>query len=214
MNTNLNKPQLLSSSLAAILFSTLLLGGCTKKDNGTAVLPDTSTLAKDTALKIVVTDASGKPVKSAKLEVITDTADIIPDKQETLIASGKVAGTVGYNLNYFSEMQQTIQVRVTKDGYTTNNVPVTVFKDKSNSENIVITKRANNVAGINAASVSGDVSLGNVSLDVSGKTATEGKITVTIPKNVGATTVDGTPLSSNLKRLDSFCCSVNGCSSV
>jgi hypothetical protein len=199
MNTHIFKPQLLASSVTAILLSTLLLGGCTKKDQEAAVIPDTSNLVKDTALKIIVTDAAGSPVKSAKLEVITDEADIIPAMQETKVANGKIVGLVGYNLNYFSEMKQTIQVRVTKDGYTTNNVPVTVYKDKSNSKNIVITKKANNVAGINSASVSGDASLGDIALNVAGKSPEEGNITVVIPQGSGATTAEGKLLSNNLK---------------
>lgn len=184
---------LLSAGL--LLLSSIAMTGC-GSSSSEALTTDVSALANDTTLNVEIVDAAGLPVDTAQVEVITDSADIVPKDEETQNTDGDIGGIVAFNLNDFDDAQQKLQLRVTKDGYTPNNIPIEVIKGEDNTQRISITKIGEDVAGISSTSKNWDISTGPLTVVSSG--VNSGDTSVTIEQNPGATTADGTPLSNLL----------------
>ena len=186
----------LLASATLLFISSITFTGCGSSSSGAAITPGTSALSKATTLNVEIVDAAGIPVDTAKVEVITDSADIIPVDEETQSSIGDLGGIVGYDLNNFTGTQQKLQLRVSKDGYTPNSMPIDVIKGQDNTQTISITKIGDDLSGISSSSNDWDISTGPLTVVSSGVNA--GETTVTIAQNPGATTADGTPLSNRL----------------
>ncbi len=186
-------------SMILLFLSSIVFTGCNSGSSVGTATPDVSALAKDTTLNLEIVDATGLPVDMAKVEVTADSANIIAAGEESQNTDGDIGGLVTYDLNSFTGTQQKLQLRVTKEGYTSNNIPVDVINGEDNTQRISITKIGEDVAGINSTSKNWDISTGPLTVVTSGENS--GDTTVIIDQDTGATTADGTPLS-NLLNVD------------
>jgi hypothetical protein len=169
-------------------------------DSG-ATTPDTGLVSASTLLTIQVVDAAGNAVDDASVDVIEDASNVVAVADESQNTGTGAGGIVIIEPGTFTG-EADIQVRVSKDGFNANNVPVTLGSGQSVIQTIVIAAQgASTVNGIGADDASGSVQSAPLTIfaeavpDINND---PGQTFVRIPANPGATTIDGTPLSNNL----------------
>ena len=184
-----------------------LLASCSNNDDSTVLPPDTTSLVSKTLLNVQVVNAEGKPV-NANLTVVagTDANDVIPAAQESQDALATQGGRVTYSPTNLSSDKETIYITASAANHLSNTIPVTIVKDDSVNQRIVINKIPEageaTVKGIGAKVVEGadntnEATVVTVETTPDG-TEEAGKTTVSIPQAVSATDAEGETLSGRL----------------
>jgi hypothetical protein len=194
--------------LAAVAICCSLAYGCSNSDNtsdggNTPGTPDTTIFSSDPVVTLQVIAANGAPQDDALVEVIRNPASIISTDSLSESTGTNNNGTVTLEVEPFEGTNE-IQVRVTKDGFMANNVPVTVAGGQDTLEVITITADlTDDVIGIGSANDAADITQSMLTATATGmSSATENtnpaSSTVMIPQNSAAQTRDGTPLGNQL----------------
>lgn len=197
----------------------LVLSGCSSSDNPATVTapPSSEGLAKDTVVSLQVLDASGDTVSGATVEltVVDANATNPVDPSDVILASQESqqtdeTGLIAYepNVSSLNDGSKTIQVRASKDGYLSNNLPITITAGEVVNDEIVITKIPTGgvddevVEGITATSekdidiTTTPVTVSTPVVSVAGEPAVS-KTNITIQEDPGAVAADGVTRLSN-----------------
>lgn len=196
----------------------LVLSGCSSSDNPATVTapPSSEGLAKETVVSLQVLDASGDTVSGATVEltVVDANATNPVDPSDVILASQESqqtdeTGLIAYepNVSSLNDGSKTIQVRASKDGYLSNNLPITITAGEVVNDEIVITKIPTGaddevVEGITATSekdidiTTTPVTVSTPVVNVAGEPVVS-KTSVTIQEDPGAVAADGVTRLSN-----------------
>ncbi len=194
--------------LAAVAICCVVAQGCSNSDNtadggNTDGTPDTTIFSSDPVVSLQVIAANGAPQNDALVEVIRDTDNVIGADSLSENTGNSNNGAVTLEVLPFEGTSE-IQVRVTKEGFMANNVPITVVSGEDVQEIITITADlTDDVLGIGSANDAADITQSMLSATATGmSTVTENtnpaSSTVMIPQNSVAQTRDGTPLGNQL----------------